>query len=117
MDRGSSEDKRSSKRIGRKFMMRVAPDDGNPWPSWSLVTTQDLSAGGALFTFDQAVTVGKRLFCKLHFADHIIDCKATVIRFTGQKGLVEVAVTFEWASEKDRQAVETFAKLYLEKKS
>ena len=116
MTQGTPEDKRGSRRIGRKFVMRVAVDSGVQWPVWSLVTTQDFSAGGALFTFDQPVTAGQKLVCKLHFADHIIDCKGKVIRFTGQKGLIQVAMAFEWANESDRRAVEEFAKTYSDRK-
>ena len=116
MAQPSGEDKREARRIGRKFVMRVAVDDGNPWPNWSLVTTSNLSVGGTLFIFDQPVKVGQSLFCKLHFADRQIDCKAKVIRFVGtfQKPLVQVAVGFEWESEKDRVYVEEFAKRYKE---
>lgn len=96
--------------------MRVAPDDGNPWPSWSLVTTQDFSAGGTLFVYDQPVREGQRLFVRLQFADRQIECKARVIRFSGSKPLLNVAVAFEWVHEKDRQAVDEFATRYLEKK-
>jgi hypothetical protein len=105
-------DKRSFKRIQRKFIMRVAVDDGNPWPRWSLVTTHNLSAGGALFTFDQPVKEGERLRFKLHFLDREIDCSGSVIRFEpgSQKPLVHMAVSFDWKNEKDREFIEEFSR-------
>jgi hypothetical protein len=105
-------DKRGQKRIARAFVMRVAVDDGNPWPKWSLVTTGNVSAGGALFVFDQPVKKGQLLYCKLHFLDRLIDCRARVARLTPgfQKPLLELAVIFEWESEKDRLYLEEFSK-------
>ncbi len=98
--------------------MRVAIDDGNLWPNWSLVTTGNFSAGGALFVFDQPVKEGQKLYCKLHFFDRQIDCRARIIRFMPgfQKPLLQVAVSFEWDNEKDRHFVEEFSKSFQEKK-
>lgn len=114
----SEADKRSSRRIGRTFVMRVAVDDGNPWPRWSLVTTHDFSAGGALFTVDQPLKKGQNLVCKIHFVTRQIDCKGKVIRLsdTFQKPLYQAAISFEWLDEKDRHYVEDFAKQYIEKR-
>jgi len=114
----SGADKRSSRRIGRTFVMRVAIDDGNPWPRWSLVTTHDFSVGGALFTVDQPLKKDQSLLCKIHFVTRQIDCKAKVIRLSDafQKPLFQVGISFEWADEKDRAYVEDFAKNYIEKK-
>ena len=97
--------------------MRVAVDDGNPWPRWSLVTTHDFSAGGALFTVEQPLKKGQHLVCKIHFVNREIDCKAKVIRMSEafRKPLFQAAIAFEWADEKDRHYVEDFAKQYLEK--
>ena len=113
----TQEDKRSSRRIGRTFVMRVAVDDGNPWPRWSLVTTHDFSVGGALFTVEQPLKKGQTLLCKIHFVNRQIDCKAKVIRLSEafRKPLYQAAIAFEWANEKDRGYVEDFAKHYIEK--
>ncbi len=113
----TQDDKRSSKRIKRTFVMRVALDDGNPWPRWSLVTTHDFSAGGALFTVDQPFVQGQALLCKIHFVARQIDCKAKVIRLSAafQKPLIQAAVAFEWGDEKDRHYIEDFAKHYVPK--
>ena len=115
----NDEDKRSSRRIKRSFVMRVAVSDGNPWPNWSLVSTRDFSAGGALFILDQPVAEGQTLLCKIHFVGREIVCKAKVIRLTPtfQKPLAEAAIAFEWEDEKDRHYVDDFAKKYIEKKS
>ena len=114
----SESDKRSSRRIGRTFVMRVAVDNGNPWPRWSLVTTHDFSAGGALFTVDQPLKKDQDLVCKIHFVTRQIDCKGKVIRLSEafRKPLYQVAITFEWADEEDRRYVEDFAKHYIEKR-
>ena len=114
----SHEDKRSSKRISRTFVMRVAVNDGSSWPKWSMVSTRDFSAGGAFFIMDQPVKPGQALLCKIHFGEREIECKATVIRLTPtfQKPLSEAAVSFDWTNEQDRQYVDEFAKKYLEKR-
>lgn len=105
-------DKRQFSRIQRAFLMRIAVDDGNPWPNWSLVSTHNLSAGGALFTFDQKVQAGQSLLCKLHFLDHEIDCRARVIRFEPgyQPPLVHLAVLFEGLTDQQKALVERMGK-------
>ena len=108
----TTDNKREFARIVRRFVLRVAVDDGNLWPKWSLVTTHNLSAGGALFIFDQPVKEGQGLHCRLHFVEREVECKARVIRCTHgfQKPLVEVAVAFEWATESDRVFVADFTR-------
>lgn len=115
MSPDTPQDNRRSKRIDRKFVLRVTPADGNPRPVWSLVTTQDFSVGGTVFLYDRPVREGDILSCKLQFADKQMQCKAHVIRFTGRNTMWQVAVAFDWESEKDRQAIEELAKNYLEK--
>ena len=111
-------DQRSSKRIARTFVMRVAVDDGNPWPRWSLVTTHDLSAGGALFTVDQPLKKGQFLVCSIHFVNRQIECRAKVTRLSEvyQKPLFQAGIAFVWADEKDRLYIEDFTKQYLERR-
>ena len=108
-------DKRAFDRIQRKFVLRVSADD-SPWPLWSMVTTHNLSAGGAQFTIDQKLKVGQPLLIKLHFVDREIDCKGKVSRIADgfQNPLMNLAVTFEWGSEIDREYVEQFVKHYKE---
>ena len=103
-------DKRTFKRIGRKFIMRISVAQKGHAPVWSLVSTHDLSAGGALFTLDQNVKEGDRLWVKIHFLERVIDCKARVVRFTPgfQKPLVHVGVVFEALEEKDKEFIENF---------
>lgn len=101
-------DERAFGRIHRSFIMRVAVDDGGPWPRWSLVTTHNLSAGGALFTFDQPVKVGDRLSINIHFLDYEIDCKGRVIRFEPayREPLCHLAVLFEGLGTVEKEAIQ-----------
>jgi hypothetical protein len=105
-------DKREFQRLGRRFVMRVALNDGNPWPRWSLVTTHNLSAGGASFTFDQSAKEGDSLVCMLHFVDRVIECKAKVIRLEEgtQKPLLRIAVTFEGVSKENQEFIEDYTR-------
>ena len=105
-------DKRFFKRLARRFILRVALDDGSLLPSWSLVTTDNLSVGGASFVFDQEVRPGQRLLFKLHFLEREIDCCGQVVRIKPvfQKPLAQLAVRFEWENEKDRAYVDEFSK-------
>lgn len=108
------DEKREAKRITRKFVIRVARDNGDPWPSWSLVTTQDISVTGALFTFDQEAKPGDKLFMDIHFGEKIIECKAKVNRIVAgsRKPLLRLAVTFEGLSEADKKHMDDFVKEY-----
>ncbi len=105
-----STDKREFKRIGRKFIMRVGTQLENLFPVWSLVSTHDFSAGGALFTMDQQVKEGDRVWIKIHFLERVIDCRGKVVRLAPgfQKPLVRVGVVFESLSDEDREFIERF---------
>ncbi len=112
----SGPEQRTSKRISRKFILRVAIDDGNPWPRWSLVTTHNISATGVSFTFDQAAKSGDILLLKIHFVDRVIDCKAKVSRISPgfQKPLVQLAATYMDLGDVDAKFIESFVKDYKE---
>ena len=111
------ENKRAHKRIQRQFIMRVRADLKSIVPVWSLVTTHDLSAGGALFTMDQPAHLKEPMAIKVHFLDRVIDCRAVVARITPgfQKPLVQVGVIFESMQEKDREFIEQFCSAYKQK--
>lgn len=115
----SPENKRAFKRVTRQFVMRVRADLKSVVPVWSLVTTQDLSAGGALFTMDQVVHLKEQMAIKIHFLDRVIDCYGRVARLTPgfQKPLVQVGVVFESMQEKDKQFIEQFCSAFKQKPS
>ena len=110
----SSENKRAFKRITRQFILRVRADLKCVVPVWSLVTTHDLSAGGALFTMDQAVRLQEDVAIKIHFLDRVIECRGRVVRLTPgfQRPLVQVGVVFENMQQKDKEFVEQFCSTY-----
>ena len=114
---GSSENKRAHKRVIRQFIMRVRADLKSIVPTWSLVTSQDLSAGGALFTMDQQVQIKDLMQIKIHFLDRVIECNARVARITPgfQKPLIQVAVVFEAMQPKDKEFIEQFCLTYKQK--
>ena len=112
-----SEDKRASQRIERQFVLRVTVDEGNRGWGWSLVMTHDLSIGGALFTIDQELKEGQRLYFRLNFPDREIDCRGKVVRVIPgfKKPLTQLAVSFEWASSSDSDFVKKYTDQFKEK--
>ncbi len=105
------EDKRAFKRIRRQFVIRVGvADPKNGAPIWSMVSTHNFSAGGALFTLDQSVEEGEQLLIKIHFLERVIDCKARVVHFDlgFQKPLINVGIVFEALQDTDREFIEYF---------
>ena len=113
----SEENKRAHKRITRQFIMRVRADLKSVVPVWSLVTTHNLSAGGALFTMDQPVQMKEQLAVKIHFLDRVIDCYGRVARLTPgfQRPLVQVGILFEQMQDKDKEFIEQFCLAYKQK--
>ena len=114
MSSAQTPDNRAFKRVTRQFVMRVRADLKSIVPVWSLVTTQDLSAGGALFTMDQNVHLKEQLMIKIHFLDRVIECKARVVRLTPgfQRPLLQVGVLFEDMPEKDKEFIVNFCGTY-----
>ncbi len=112
----TQEDKRASKRIGRKFIMRVGADLKSRVPVWSLVSTHNFSASGALFTMDQEVKIGEQVWIKVHFLERVIDCRGRVVRFGPgfQKPLVLVGIVFESLEIGDKEFIEHFCSQFKE---
>lgn len=108
----SQPDKRKYHRINKKFVLRVAADGTSAIaPEWTLVTSQNLSAGGVLFTYDRALKAGTSLAFKIHFPDHrSIDCNGKVFRVSArsEKPLVSVAASLEGLGERDRDFIEQY---------
>ena len=108
---GTRGEKRRHKRIGRSFTLRVAYGDKGPWPTWSLVTAQDLSAGGVTFMCDQPFQKGDHLFFNIQFMGRVIECRGRVVRAVSKPGqmLVVLAAVFEGLSETDREYITHFS--------
>ena len=104
-------EKRKHKRIGRNFTLRVAFGNKGPWPTWSLVTAHDLSAGGVTFMCEQPFQVGDLLFLNIQFMSREIECWGKVIRSTYKPGktLVELAVRFKGLSARNREYIAHFS--------
>ena len=90
-----AEEKRSSPRINKRFILRAAIFGEEPL-RWSYVTIRNLSSSGALFTFDRTVRVGGLLHFKIDFPDRVVQCMGRVRRLAGMhENFQDVAASFE----------------------
>jgi hypothetical protein len=89
-------EKRRNPRLYRRFILRSAAFGEKPL-RWSFVTIHNLSADGALFTYDRRVYLGMLLHLKIDFPDHVIECLGRVVRIGGAREGVfrDVAVRLE----------------------
>lgn len=107
---GSAE-KRSYRRIAKKIVLRVESNGKSKEISpWTLVTTQNFSAGGVLFTYDKKISEGTKLHLKMHFPDRAIGCDAVVHRTLpgAQEPLVNVAASLEGLNPMDKEIIESY---------
>ena len=105
-------EKRKYRRINQKFVLTVAADGTSAIaPEWTLVTCQNLSAGGVLFTYDRTLKAATPLAFKIHFPDRrSIDCNGKVFRTSprSEKPLVSVAASLEGLGMNDREYIERY---------
>ena len=101
-----AEEKRSSPRIHKSFILRAAIFGDKPL-RWSYVTIRNLSSSGALFTFDRPVKVGTLLHFKIDFPDRVIECMGRVSRLAGvREGFPDVGASFEGIAPADRTYID-----------
>ena len=108
----SPTEKRSSPRLEKKVVLRVAPqgEEETVSMSWTLVTSKNISAGGVLFTYDRPLEDGTVLNFKIHFPNKTIACSGSVKRTnpTGLDPLVSVAAKLDDLSRSDREFIEQY---------
>jgi len=104
-------DRRRHKRINRNFMARVQVRQNKLLPDWDIVTLQNLSPGGMLFSYDKSVVPGMFLDFKISFpaAEGSIDGTGEILR-TQLRGnaLRDVAVYFTEMKEAERALIRDF---------
>ena len=108
----SGSEKRKDRRLDKKVVLKVY-QKGKPEaiPSeWTLVTSKNISAGGVLFTYDQALDKGTPLNFKIHFPERTIDCAGVVYRTHpgSLEPLVNVAAKLENLNRGDREFIERY---------
>ena len=105
------EEKRQAKRITKRFILRAAIFGEQPL-RWTHVTILNLSASGALFTFDRPVRVGGLLRLKINFPDRVIECMGRARRLAGQQDgkFQDVGASFEGMRPQDRDYIEEFVR-------
>ena len=102
-----AEEKRSSPRIHKRFILRTAVFGDKPL-RWSYVTIRNISSSGALFTLDKAVKAGTLLHFKIDFPDRVIECMGRVTRQAGtQDGFQDVGASFEGITPADRTYIDS----------
>ena len=103
------DEKRSSKRIYRRFILRAAAFGEQPLV-WSYVTIHNLSATGAFFTFDRPVHIGDLLHFKIDFPDRVIECVGRIRRLAGaqDKKNRDVGASFEGIRPQDKRYIDAY---------
>ena len=104
-----TEEKRQSRRIHKRFILRAAVFGEQPL-RWSYVTIHNLSSSGSFFTFDRPVRVGDLLYFKIDFPDRVIECMGRVRRLTGLREgkFQDIGASFEGIRPEDRNYVDEF---------
>ena len=104
-----TEEKRRSKRIHKRFILRAATFGEQPL-TWSYVTIHNLSSAGAYFTFDRPAHIGGLLHFKIDFPDRVIECMGRIRRVTGAQDLkhMDVGASFEGIRPQDKQYIDEF---------
>ena len=102
-------EKRQTRRLSRRFILRVAPFGDEPL-RWSYVTIHNLSSNGILFTFDRQAYTGMLLRFRIDFPDCVIECLGRVARLAGLRDgkFQDVAAKFEGINAKDRKYMDDF---------
>ena len=108
----SGQNARRYERIDRRFIARVGIHAADGSLKWSVVTLQNLSAGGMYFIYDREVKVGSALKIKIDFPNRIIECAGNVVRLESWgKSSVNfsvVGVSFDELSREDREFMTHF---------
>lgn len=106
------EEKRLSKRLQRRFILRAAIFGDKPL-HWSYVTIHNISPSGIFFTFDRPVKVGHLLHFKVDFPDRVLECMGRVRRLvnTASSTMWNVGANFEGISAENREYIENFIRL------
>lgn len=104
-----NQEKRKSKRIQRPFTARVQLRTPSLFPSWDIVTVQNLSADGMLFSYDKQIPPGTVLDFKINFpmTNQPIDGTGKVIRAEsmGQGPYYSVATYFTHITQTERELI------------
>ncbi len=107
-------EKRRAPRLYRRFILRAAAFGERPL-RWSLVTIHNLSADGALFTYDRRAYPGMLLHLKIDFPDRVIECMGRVVRVGGaHEGTHhDVAVRLEGIQSDEHAYIDSFIRQHL----
>ena len=108
--------RRHFKRIPRHFIARVGALSEDGHLIWSVVTVQNLSAGGIYFLYEREAVPGTVLRAKINFPSRIIECSCIVVRReqTDNPAVVYsiVAVSFNDLNREDRAHMDQFVQWY-----
>ena len=102
---------RQYKRLKKPFVIRfrVRQDEAfsDVFGGWNIVTAEDLSAGGALFIYDQQLEVGAVLDLKINFPafENPITCNAKVVRVEQLKhsAFYHIAIMFTDIKDNEKE--------------
>lgn len=104
-------EKRLHRHIRSKLVLRISEKDHSVFtPSWTVVTSRNLSSSAVLFNYDRPLFAGTRLDVYIHFPEKTIRCEAYVVR--SRPGLVEplvqIAAKLTDLSPMDREFIEQY---------
>lgn len=95
--------------------LSILKDGLGRFNEWDIVTCQDLSAGGTLFTYNEEIKIGWafKFIIPFSLARAPIDCKGVAIRVAKAHRLYRVGVCFTQIDEEKRELINnTINKLY-----
>ena len=112
-------EKRVYKRIQKPFIVRfrIKPeeDTGAIFPGWDVVTTQNLSAGGILFNYDERIELTSLIDLRVNFPTikGTMDCTGRVLRVeeVPRSSRVRIAAVFTDIDQEVKKDVEEYAEL------
>ncbi len=122
----NGKERRKYKRPGKPYYMvrlRIKYHEGPKTSSagWSWVVLKDLSAGGALFTYDKNLEIGTFLDLKIDVSKSTpaINCVGRVTRIEQSQlhSLLQVAIEFTEIDEQAKELISKIAEEIIEQKA
>ena len=122
----NGKERRKYKRPGKPYYMvrlRIKYHEGLKTSSagWSWVVLKDLSAGGALFTYDKNLEIGTFLDLKIDVSKSTpaINCVGRVTRIEQSQlhSLLQVAIEFTEIDEQAKELISKIAEEIIEQKA
>ena len=104
-------EKRKHVRIDKKILLKISQRWNESIPEWTMVTSKNIGAGGALFGCGGELRRGMPLYLTMYFPGHSVHCTAIVLRTSpgNHTSLQNVAVSFRGLEQEDIELIDAYA--------